>query len=419
MPDTVRSVPFHPRLAQARSGPWLHLALGLLLGVTACSKPEGAWMEVPGEEPSSLNCPHGARVLLSGRDDNENGRLDEDEVRERTRTCASPVPLSATREEPPGEHCEHGGTALQSGLDVDGDGALAPAEVTSVQYVCERAAPTLLSRVRSEPAGENCPTGGSAVESGLDVDGDGELSREEVTTTRHVCGVRALLRVAAEPPGERCPVGGTVAQSGPDLDGDGALDDAEVESTRYVCDARALTRVDVEPPGPRCPGGGAVVHTGGDTNGDGVLQNEEVRSSETLCERVIDGDVRVSTQLELASLQDVTVITGSLYIAGRGVVNVELPAEARGRSSGALLPPGGSQPVVAGARVRSLRPRLGQPPAGPGVAAGAGADHLRLDCAERRAGGGRPRGPDDGGQLRGQGQPAARVAECSAPLVGG
>ncbi|ATB48210.1 DUF7151 family protein [Corallococcus macrosporus] len=316
----------HRLLRQPRTDRWQSLALGLLLCVTGCSEPEGAWLEVPGEEPPGLNCLHGGRSLLAGTDDNGNGRLDEDEVRQRTYSCTSPEALSVARAEPPGVNCEFGGTALRTGLDLDGDGLLSDTEGTSIQYVCERAAPTILSRVRHEPAGAACATDGSAVESGLDVDGDGELSREEVTTTRYVCGVRALLRVDPEPPGERCPAGGTVARGGPDLDGDGQLDDVEVESTRYVCDARALTRVDVEPPGPRCPGGGAVVHTGGDTNGDGVLQDTEVRSSETVCERIINGDVWVSTQLELANLQDVTVITGSLYIEGRSVVNVALPA---------------------------------------------------------------------------------------------
>ncbi|WXH27654.1 hypothetical protein WA016_01578 [Myxococcus stipitatus] len=301
------------------------MAMGLLLGVTGCGESEGAWLEVPGDEPPGLNCLHGGRSLLAGADDNGNGRLDEDEVRQRTYSCTSPEALTMARAEPRGVNCEFGGTALQTGLDLDGDNLLSDAEVTSVQYVCERAAPTLLSRVRDEPAGATCATGGSAVESGLDVDGNGELSREEVTTTRYVCGVRALLRVDPEPPGERCPVGGTVARGVPDMDGDGQLDDAEVESTRYVCDARTLTRVDVEPPGRRCRGGGAVVHTGGDTNGDGVLQDTEVRFSETLCERTIDGDVSVYTQLELAKLQDVRVITGNLNIWYGSVVNVSLP----------------------------------------------------------------------------------------------
>jgi hypothetical protein len=58
-----------------------------------------------------------------------------------------------------------------------------------------------------------------------------------------------------------------------------------------------------------------------------VLQDAEVRSSETLCERVIVGDVAIYSQLELATLQDVAVITGDLYIAGNdSVVNVALPA---------------------------------------------------------------------------------------------
>lgn len=47
---------------------------------------------------------------------------------------APPVKLVV---EPPGENCEHGGTAVRSGLDTDGDGELSDEEITNVQYVCK------------------------------------------------------------------------------------------------------------------------------------------------------------------------------------------------------------------------------------------------------------------------------------------
>jgi len=49
-------------------------------------------------------------------------------------------------------------------------------------------------------------------------------------------GGRVLVRLVEEPPGENCPRGGTVVESGMDADGDGVLDDDEVAGISYVCD---------------------------------------------------------------------------------------------------------------------------------------------------------------------------------------
>ena len=73
------------------------------------------------------------------------------------------------------------------GDDTDGDGVLSPSEVTDIRYACNQAAPTALSRTSSEPAGANCPYGGTKIESGLDTDGDGRLSPSEVTSARYEC----------------------------------------------------------------------------------------------------------------------------------------------------------------------------------------------------------------------------------------
>jgi hypothetical protein len=54
--------------------------------------------------------------------------------------------------------------------------------------VCESGpAPVALVRVVAEPAGANCPNGGSAVQAGVDNDRDGQLSDVEVTSTSYVC----------------------------------------------------------------------------------------------------------------------------------------------------------------------------------------------------------------------------------------
>jgi len=45
----------------------------------------------------------------------------------------------------------------------------------------------------------------------------------------------ALARTADEPAGENCPQGGTRIETGIDLDDSGSLDDFEVSSTDYAC----------------------------------------------------------------------------------------------------------------------------------------------------------------------------------------
>src|SRR5690349_1739231 len=100
-------------------------------------------------------------------------------------------------------------------------------------------APSLVT-TETEPAGENCAAGGTAIHTGLDEDGDGTLGDGEVTATEYACngeGTGDLVEVVDEPPGGHCPVGGVAVLSGDDGDGDGTLGDDEVETTTYVCRA--------------------------------------------------------------------------------------------------------------------------------------------------------------------------------------
>lgn len=102
----------------------------------------------------------------------------------------------------PGEACQHGGQRLSLGLDLDRDGTLSSGEVTSETHLCAGApgedgepgeggddgAASLL-RLRYELAGEVCVFGGYWVETGVDGDGDGELSDVEVVqrSARPLC----------------------------------------------------------------------------------------------------------------------------------------------------------------------------------------------------------------------------------------
>ncbi|MEO7111045.1 MAG: hypothetical protein ABI183_11460 [Polyangiaceae bacterium] len=119
-----------------------------------------------------------------------------------------------------------------------------------------------------EPAGANCPNGGTKVDVGNDTNSNGTLDSGEIKQTRYVCagssgtngtngadgtsgkdgkdGTSYLITTASEPAGTNCPEGGTKIQSGADANANGVLDGTEATTT-YVCN-------------------------GGDPNGDGGPQ---------------------------------------------------------------------------------------------------------------------------------------------------
>ncbi|HTL38951.1 MAG TPA: OmcA/MtrC family decaheme c-type cytochrome [Kofleriaceae bacterium] len=97
--------------------------------------------------------------------------------------------LVSTGDESPGSNCEYGGTKVDVGVDSDGDGTLDPTEVMHTTYVCNGAGTNALVATTSEPAGTNCPFGGTKIETGLDVNNNGELDAAEVNAaaTSYVC----------------------------------------------------------------------------------------------------------------------------------------------------------------------------------------------------------------------------------------
>lgn len=154
-------------------------------------------------EPPGDHCPQGGVVIRTGNDDNGNGELGADEVDSTEYICNGDAGgtggdggngtdgktvLADTQAEPPGANCPLGGTRVRTGLDSNNDGVLEDAEVLRVIFVCKPAdgTPTLVT-VRSEPPGANCALGGSAIESGLDGNGNGVLDPPEIASTTYVC----------------------------------------------------------------------------------------------------------------------------------------------------------------------------------------------------------------------------------------
>jgi len=97
--------------------------------------------------------------------------------------------LTSTSTEPPGANCAYGGIKIEVGIDANGDGTLEASEVTSTTYVCNGEGTNALVRTSAEPAGANCPFGGTKIETGLDVNNDGILEDSEVNAadTTYVC----------------------------------------------------------------------------------------------------------------------------------------------------------------------------------------------------------------------------------------
>jgi hypothetical protein len=201
-------------------------------------------------------------------------------------------------DETEGANCAEGGQAIRTGLDANRDGLLQPEEVAATQYVCNGGAGAdgaegfaSLVRQEDEPAGSNCPFGGRAVLSGLDLNQNGYLEGAEVTATSYVChgaqgepGLANLLAVVDEPAGGNCPSGGQRVESGLDDNGDGSLDASEVDQATYLCDGGdRVSRVSNAAWGGVCQRGGLKVESGVDEDENGELDDLEVDRIEYVC----------------------------------------------------------------------------------------------------------------------------------------
>jgi hypothetical protein len=140
-----------------------------------------------------------------------------------------------------------------------------------------------------------------------------------------------LTRRDPEPAGAQCPNGGTAIRVGHDSDGDGVLEDGEVEHTDYVCNAappKTLVRKDPLAPGSKeCANGGTAVRTGVDKNGNGVLDDDEVENTVYACSDsdVWEGDFTSadwSDAQKVATLGRARVVTGSLTIDPAAAVHL-------------------------------------------------------------------------------------------------
>jgi len=247
--------------------------------------------------PDGSLCASGEGIVVeSGLDDDRDGVLDDDEVTRSRPVCRgedAPETRVVTRSVAPGDPCPRGGRRIDAGVDDDGDGVLNPSEVDASTHLCDPADNLVDLEVEGASTSTVCPeSGGTRIESGLDDDGDGELSRDEVDRLAFVCngldGTVPLVLLVPEPAGANCASGGQKVEVGDDLDRDGALAPAEVTSTAYVCNGQpagpgGAVRTTSLAPGPDCVAGGVRIETGPDGDGDGVLDDAEVTDSQLVC----------------------------------------------------------------------------------------------------------------------------------------
>lgn len=133
---------------------------------------------------------------------------------------------------------------IRQGDDENDDGELQESEVDSSEVLCNGQDSPALVDSSPEPAGANCATGGTRVRTGVDKDHDGTLDDDEVQNVAYLCNTTPtpmLVSTANEPPGTNCPLGGVAVSSGMDLDNDGILDANEVTGTSFVCTGQVPT----------------------------------------------------------------------------------------------------------------------------------------------------------------------------------
>ncbi|RKH60728.1 hypothetical protein D7W81_25085 [Corallococcus aberystwythensis] len=211
-------------------------------------------------------------------------------------------------------------------------GGCAPLDLTGVTP----RAPAL-SRIVEEAPGAACEAGGSALQTGLDLDGDGTLADSEVTRTEYVCdkaparSASVLARVRPVNATPVCYATATVLEAGADANGNGALDDAEVQASHAFCNAdstRIRYAVQPEPADGRCGRPGTKVDAYVDLDGDGQrTPDTEDLVTLAVCQasRVHDGDYVVASAADLAALQGVTRVEGNLVVTSETLTDLALP----------------------------------------------------------------------------------------------
>lgn len=214
--------------------------------------------------------------------------------------------LIKTTSENPGVNCENGGLKIEVGLDNNSNGSLDSDEIKSTNYVCNgNNGNNSLTSVTNDPIGTNCENGGVKIDTGIDINSDGILNDNEITSTSYVCngvnGNDSLVKTTSESAGSNCENGGLRIDSGLDANNNEVLDESEITATAYLCNGidgnNSLTKVTTENPSSICEAGGIKIESGIDINSNSELDEEEITHREYVCNGDYDKLIRVDLNL--------------------------------------------------------------------------------------------------------------------------
>ena len=262
-------------------------------------------------------CDAGGVLVEMGTDHDGDGLLAPEEVQQTITLCHGQAGEAALVEVigwDGNEACSGGGVELRTGLDANGDGVLEEAETLRDERICFADIGANDQRevlfIKELSPGQRCAAGGVLIASGIDENGDGQLSENEVLQSAILCESErgddgfSSLTVVDDQVGNACGAGGQGQRIRTGLDnGDSGgvphnqeLEGGEVDSTTYVCDGQrgpegeqgprgetgsaSLIRMEPELGGPHCPFSGTRVLVGVDDNGDGVLTGEDEGDAE-------------------------------------------------------------------------------------------------------------------------------------------
>lgn len=165
-------------------------------------------------------CANGGVIILSGIDKNNNGKLDSTEVDQAQNLCNGPTgsaglkslldiqPLAA------GAACANGGVVILSGVDQNSNGKLDSTEVDKTQNICN--GPAGLKSVldiQPLPAGSACTNGGVVIRSGIDKNDNKRLDNDEVDQIQNVCSGPGGINSGEQDKQIVLPLGGSTSLS--------------------------------------------------------------------------------------------------------------------------------------------------------------------------------------------------------------
>jgi hypothetical protein len=214
------------------------------------------------------------------------------------------IPVAAAvQNSAPQSICTYGGIAVDTGLDRNGNGQLDSTEISNTQYVCNgspgatgangqpglpgargAAGFSALTKMVVEAAGANCPSGGTRIDAGQDVNANNILDTDELSSSSFVCNGVPGATGPTGPAGPSGAQGNTGPQGPTGSQGDpGPQGPAGAQGSAGATGLSSLTVVAAEASGPNCANGGLLVKSGPDTNTNQMLDASEINQSGYVC----------------------------------------------------------------------------------------------------------------------------------------